>query len=127
MSKLSVLVATKVMGWPTIHEDEPLRLYMQYGGYICNDTAHLRIRGIETKYFRPDNDIADAWAVVEYITNPKANVRGPGGLPASTVFGYTFDKEHLWACDAKEAAMQICILALRAVGVPDAEIGEALK
>lgn len=66
---INLLVAEKVMEWPTIDEHTPLRIPKEQGhaGYICNGTPYLYppfgIVGATTWF--PSGDIAAAWLVVE--------------------------------------------------------------
>ena len=61
-------------------------------------------------------DIRAAWMVVERCTalTPFA-YRDVNGLPVATWFMAHFEKAHLWACTAEEAATMICYAAIAAL------------
>jgi hypothetical protein len=97
---LDVLVAVHVMGWT----DEP-----EFG--LMNGEQFMEIDGP----FCPSSNIKDAWRVVEHITTPCAG--RVDGVPWSTRFAHLFREADLWACNHEEAAMDICLLAIRAAGI----------
>ena len=59
-------------------------------------------------------DIAAAWEVVEKVTEPAPHI-GNEDLPPNTKFMLAFQRGHLWAMDAREAAETISKWALLAV------------
>lgn len=67
-----------------------------------------------------DEDIAAAWQVVEFMTRPSRVPHAPG--PRSRKFSYLVRQSIIWTLPAQEAALEICLMALRASGV---EVGEA--
>lgn len=115
------LVAEKVMGWRLISDQyEATRI----GGviYPCWVDSADQVRWSYLRQARHgDNqapfsrDISHAWEVVERVTDIKLQRRADG-FPPSTVFMHHFQKSHLWAMSAKDAAAEICRAALIAVG-----------
>lgn len=66
-------------------------------------------------------NISDAWRIVEKITNMPSGdpiaLKQVDGLPAGTRFYYWFKEAELPAMNAQEAATEICLLALKALGI----------
>jgi hypothetical protein len=107
------LIATRIMGWVvhprnTIHwmrsSDSQIG-YKIMGSTCCSDK------------FQPSRKLSDAWRVVEHITQPC--VGRVDGMPWSTRFSHLWRQADLWACSAEEAAMDICLLAIRAAGIEE--------
>jgi len=59
-------------------------------------------------------DIAEAWTVMEKVTAPPTTIEAARHA-ANTRFMHLWQKEHVWAMDAQEAATFICRAALLAV------------
>ena len=81
------LIATKIMGYDTL----PLN-------------------------FNPMGNISDAWSVLEKVTEP-IDKKGPLGLPQNTEFIHLFQKSDIFAYDKKDAATNICTMALLVTGL----------
>jgi hypothetical protein len=120
MSKLSELVATRVMGWK-IHPRNTAH-YMRVG----DDEVGYRPVAFVSDW-KPDTNISAAWEVKQVATDPIKPIRRSDGANVAVAFVNQFESAHLWALSEREAAKYICVMALRAVGVSEAEIQEAMN
>ena len=133
MSKLSELVAVRVMGAPVIDTLDPV----PKGFYVRNHAAYYGDDAGRNRCecFMPDTSIADAMRVVEkmrelgwYLT-----IADKGGEFELTTVWFrevpegTFEAEGSAAGRVGTEPELICLAALRAVGVPEREIEEARK
>lgn len=129
MSKLAVLVAKKVMNAPTV-EDLDAALKVVSGPYIV--PWHVSTDGHPSVWkwipfgaddrkcerWSPDTNASDAMEVFDKFTDALLEKAGDG-------YEVTINA---WAQgDNKNKCIAICLAALRAVGMTDAEIGEALR
>jgi hypothetical protein len=112
MDDIDTIIATKIMGW-VVHPRDT-------GNWVksCDDQIGYKVMGSTCFPFKfsPSQNIDDAWQVIEHISTPGAGTR-IDGLPWSTRFAYSFEKSNLWAFDAKGAALEISMMALRAAGI----------
>jgi len=123
VSKLSELVAVRVMGANVIDTIDPV----PKGFYVRNHAAYYGDDAGRNRCecFMPATSIADAWRVVEKIREDRSMIRcevrgyGTQGL-WEAVFG---------AGNAinGSAPLAICLAALRACGVSEGEITQARK
>lgn len=67
-------------------------------------------------YFDPLYNLNDTWLVVERVTRLPQSLE-EAAQAANVRFGSWWDKAHLWASTAEEAASEICVNALRAAGI----------
>lgn len=112
MSKLSELVAVRVMGW-AVH---------------CRNTAHYVLASEQNdtyrapqamvSEFRPDTSIADAILVADRFTDYE--IAKGGESYTVTISGFLTATE-------KTKELAICLAALRACGVSEGEITQARK
>lgn len=129
--KLDRLVAEKVMGWTVNKEQSPYQWSVPLGQgllYECWDCTPA------TKAESFSTDIAAAWEMVEHLRK-QTNQDGSCRWLVSII-----DHQHKWeavvheigmddiACECDESApTAICLAALRAVGMPESEIQEAMR
>lgn len=99
--ELDDLIAVRVLGW---HRQEIGRAVSTYVWV----TKEGQVRSYDDWF--PSTDMRDAWLVIESMT---AICRTPSGV--NTRFAFWFDKAHLWACSAPEAALEICQAAFRII------------
>lgn len=118
---LDALVAERVMGWPAVSGDYPLR-GVKAKGYIWEG----RIERIDsTRGFVPSRRIADSWEVVERLAQMQAEGHaGPTRLHClAACSGYRYSVEFcsdfgvIGPVKAATAPLAICLAALRAKGV----------
>lgn len=78
--------------------------------------------------FSPSTSIADAWEVVNEMNGPRGFYARSASHPQSGEWMVTFKKCGLRFDSAeKTAPLAICLAALRAVGVTEGEIQEAMQ
>jgi hypothetical protein len=110
-TKLDALVAERVMGW-TLAD----RVKCGWGSgpdvYITGDEARPTIQG-----FEPSTSIADAWQVLDRWTDWQLEKCGEA-------YECNIGPGHARHADK---CVAICLAALRAVGVSEAEIQEAMR
>lgn len=127
--KLDRLVAERVMGW-TVNRERDERWNVPL------DSTYFKVWDQTTTKNAPwfSKTMSHAWEVVEHLrkqTNDDGSCRWLVSL---------IDHQHKWeavvheigmddiACECDESAqMAICLAALRAVGVPESEIQEAMR
>lgn len=100
-------VAEKVMGW---------EWHILFGNWytVEPDGMHY-IRAIGDEW-KPDEDIAAAWQVLERVTAIESTLINPKTtFPAGTHIAYTWDNISLWSYNASEAAEKICLMCYEAV------------
>lgn len=130
--KLNTLVASRVMGWPTID----FAANACNGGYV---RAACAFRGNDHPTDRcgkwePSTSIAAAWEVVEHLRKQTkddgtrkylVSIIDSIGYPEVQIETICGEDYNSWSgpCEAKS----ICCAALLAVGVPEATIQEACK
>lgn len=120
--KLDVLVAERVMRWRRVVVLPEINRWMvsdsQWSGYYVFDWS-------------PSTDITDAWQVVEKMRQDLWLVNISGGhFWDCEIIDMSIEDEDRgdYAARNKETApLAICIAALRAVGVDEAEIQAALE
>lgn len=135
MSKLSELVAARVMGAPVIDTLDPV----PKGFYVRNRAAYY---GDDSDkrccYFRPDTNFADTAQVLQHMRNEGWGYSIVEPWHGTCRVMFTRRPSHaevgvsevqIGDADAPlgELKQAITIAALRACGVPDAEIEEARK
>jgi hypothetical protein len=113
MSKLAALVAVRVLGW-TVRND-----YGPRWSVPPESPFFRKWDDVHTDASLPfDTNIADAMEVFDKFTDAVLEKAGEG-------YEVTINA---WAQgDNKNKCVAICLAALRAVGMTDAEIGEALR
>lgn len=127
--KINAMVAEKIFGWKRIHDE-----YSRWWSIPESDPAYADLDGHD--YTPPySSDISAAWAVVHRVKDLHSESRGGMGDVVITFnpytarwtvkFNWSNNKPVEW--DNPSECMAICIAALKAVGVPDSEIQEALQ
>ena len=126
MSKIDRLVAERVMGWTVRESDADDNDYERYSS------------GWAVSRWNPSTDIAEAWEVVRNLRKRRfepyddpwtfqivdsftEDVRKWSASVGTVGFRFSHGGEHENEC------MAICLAALRAVGVPESEIQEAMR
>lgn len=111
---IDAMVATEVMKWKRL-EDFP--------GWSMDGVNVCAIDDGDDVVWSPSTDIADAWGVVEKFTDVVIEKSGESWwVRISGVFeANTPDGSH------EPIAATICRAALRAVGVPESQIEEAMR
>lgn len=129
---LNKIVAVKVMGWKWWRFTKETGLYPpdatwmpSQGGVLVDgpSTECPEYLGAVQKY---STNIACAWKVKQRVIDPINPLKRPDGQNASVSFVNQFEQAHLWGASEEEAAKHICVMALRAVGVSEAEIQDVL-
>jgi hypothetical protein len=112
MNDIDSVIATKIMGW-VVHPQNT-----EHWMRATDDPVGYRRMGSTCQPFKfsPSQNIDDAWQVIEHISTPGVGAR-IDGLPWSTRFAFLFEKSNLWAFDAKGAALEISMMALKAAGI----------
>jgi hypothetical protein len=116
VSKLSELVAVRVMGAKVIDTIDPVPkgFYVRNHAAYYGDDAGLN----RCECFMPATSIADAMRVADQFTDYE--IAKGGESYTVTISGFLTATE-------KTKELAICIAALRACGVPEREIEEARK
>lgn len=112
MQNINELVATHVMGWRKETVANISELLPFYDVWVEGETKYVRVEN-----FNPSTNIADAWEVVEKLSqfDQKYLVWHNESKVWCFVFaGGTFLR---YSADAKTAPLAICLAALKAVGV----------
>ena len=67
--ELTLLAAEKIMRWPHVGDNEPLRPYVRHGGIIMNNVPRKfkESGGSCLSIWLPTTEIADAWELLEKI------------------------------------------------------------
>jgi len=137
VSKLSELVAVRVMGWelvtefPRMSRSDGRTLFFEGRQYKVEDDD-----GQVSRSFRPDTSIADAWRVVEKMRADGWRFALEDNKSYSHMAEFWKNPEDPdyketdgwqdWQKHGQEP-LAICLAALRACGVPEREIEEARK
>ena len=131
MSNLDRLVGVKVFGWSIVADSDGEPIWSN----DCGTPLAFQYASAPVK-FGPNftTDIAAAWEVVEHL---RKQTKDDGSCKWLVSL---IDHQHKWeavvheigmddiACECDESApMAICLAALRAVGVPESEIQEAMR
>lgn len=138
---VDAMVAEKVMGWRVCGPDDPLRLFAPDGGCIIEGLANRIPQGIIPVLWFPSEEIYDAWEVFEKLSHrePVVSTDGAGRLCTMLASDRPDDVVHTWQGDriytierihveglARTASLAICLAALRACGVDEADIQRAV-
>jgi len=119
MSKLNRLVAERVMGWHDIEGG--------WGKWYNKQGEHVRLE----EDWHPDTNIADAWELVRHLRTQGYLLRLIDQHHCTGVWDCRFYKfpesVEIEYQNSPNECIAICLAALRAKGLTDAEIGEALK
>lgn len=88
--ELTLLAAEKIMHWPHVGENEPLRPYIKRGGIILNNVPRKfkESDGSCLSIWLPGTEIADAWGLLEKIIS--TTKRRPSIMRVA---------ENEWRCD----------------------------
>jgi len=133
MSKLDRLVGVKVFGWSIVTDSDGEPIWSN----DCGTPLAFQYASAPVK-FGPNfsTDIAAAWEVVEHLRKQTKD-DGTRKYLVSVVdhddgkMECVIQPGRLWtmsSCANHESAqMAICLAALRAVGVPESEIQEAMR
>lgn len=111
LPEIDRLVAERVMGWITYRHSA---IQSGYGG----DVEFWEKPGVSVIHkgdWRPTANIANAWQVVERVTDPRT--LGDCGFPVATHFRHWWRGSDLCRDTAADAALKISLAALSAVGV----------
>ena len=111
--ELDRMVAEKVMGLKCAI-GHPKSMFP--GKCFVRDLPEMRFEYDRWSEFAPSSNIAHAWEVVERVTRVCPDKHPGTGMPIATVFADLFQRRDMWAETASDAAYQICMFALMAVG-----------
>lgn len=117
MSKLSELVAVRVMGWTKERK----------GGWDAwwDYESIVKVRKCLAHYWNPDTSIADAWRVVDECKDCQPEVCTY--LPQGHMCIMWLDDGRGVSATEETPELAIVVCALRVKGVPESEIEEARK
>jgi len=141
MSKLDRLVGVKVFGWSIVTDSDGEPIWSN----DCGTPLAFQYASAPVK-FGPNfsTEIAAAWEVVEHVKLKYREGRCCVAVSRTAAGNpdYAYDCEvcermyvadgwatnaHTVMANARTAPMSICLAALRAVGVPESEIQEAMR
>lgn len=126
MSKLDRLVGIKVFGWSIVADSDGEPIWSN----DCGTPLSFQYASAPVK-FGPNfsTEIAAAWEVLEHMQKTDAYCDSGNGMmfPAHGLFIGEMEYTPIERMTAKDAALAICRAALRAVGVPESEIQEAMR
>jgi hypothetical protein len=93
---------------------------------LYEDGTYARSWSIHTWPPLFSSHVAAAWRAVEKITHPGFPKPEGQALSPGTMFGRWWDRANLWAYSSEEAAFEICVAILRALGIEESVIREAM-
>lgn len=133
---LDTLVATAGMGWPVIDTHTPLREAKPHGGFVLDGRPEVfDVQGLRTEIFHPSTNIAHA-----HMFRDKVLAENPWTVECDSWASEEDGKMFHMVCITHRSTdeviataemhraepLALCLALLRALGVPEEKIKEAM-